>query len=76
MMEKYIHPQASNIHSQTGNSNTTESFIESELSNLSKNQSHLKLKTKILHNNFEGNMTDIDKSYEMIFPIINHTLKL
>ena len=28
------------------------------------------------HNNCDGNMTDIDKSYEVNFTIINKTLKL
>ena len=76
-----VHLPASRQHIPTeitvsGNPNATESFIESELTNLFKNQSHLKLETMILHNNFEGNMTDIDKSYEVNFPIINKTLKL
>ena len=57
---------------ESDNAYATESFIE----NLFKNQSHLKLKPKILSNNFDGYMTDIDKSYEITSPIINQTLKL
>ena len=41
-----------------------------------KNQSYLKFGTMMLHNNFEGNLTDTDLRYEVNFPIINKTLKL